>query len=409
VSQAGAAPPTRPDDPDGSAYGGDGGLHAWLFREPYDFSFFQAVRLLQLLSPQRQPVGLERNSPAQEVVRFRARLSLAMPPSELFDLGWAGHAMDYQGEVRPTSPRAEVVPPPTMTVAFMGLTGPMGVLPRHVTDKLLELDYCRERDYPEKDALRAWLDLFNHRLVSLFYRAWEKYRFYLAYERGQPSGDDPDSFTRALLSLAGLGTGRLRGRLSIAAGPAQPALARVEDLALLYYGGFLAQRHRCAVSLEALLADYFGLPVRVEQFRGQWLYLDPPRQSSLADEGGNNRLGEDTVAGTAVWDAPSKFRLRVGPLRYEEFNEFLPDRTPAPRRKTFFLFCHLVRLYVGPGVDFDVQLVLAGRDVPQCRLSDADVSFPRLGWNCWSGPLEGGKDADDAVFEAEEVTRLGGP
>ncbi|HZT79537.1 MAG TPA: type VI secretion system baseplate subunit TssG, partial [Gemmataceae bacterium] len=369
--------------------------------------FFQAVRLLQLLAPRRQPVGLGTNSPGQEVVRFRARLALSFPPSELYDLGWAAAPLDYAGDVRPL-PSAGGAAPPTLTVAFLGLTGPLGALPRHVTDKLITLDEARERDFPEKNALRAWLDLFNHRLLSLFYRAWEKYRFYLPYERGRPAGAEPDHFTHALLSLVGLGTGGLRGRLRVTAGrrKAEP-LARIDDLALLNYGGFLAQRHRCAVSLEAMLEDHFGVPVRVEQFRGQWLYLDEPRQSSLAAEGGNNQLGVDTVAGTAVWDAPSKFRIRIGPLRYQQFNDFLPDRTPGPARKTFFLLCQLVRLYVGPGLDFEVQLVLAGQDVPQCRLTDDDVIFPRLGWNSWSGPLPGGKDAFDAVFEAEEVKVTG--
>ncbi|HEX5270432.1 MAG TPA: type VI secretion system baseplate subunit TssG [Gemmataceae bacterium] len=398
-----AAPSRHPAAP--VSPGPEGGLEAWLYREPYCFRFFQAVRLLQLMAPDGQPVGQGANSPGREVVRFRARLSLSFPPSELYDLGWAAFPLDYAGAVRPAPPADDgPPPPPTLTVAFMGLTGPLGVLPRHVTDRLITLDEARERDHPEKDALRAWLDLFNHRLVSLFYRAWEKYRFYLSYERGGSVGPDPDHFTHALLSLVGLGTEGLRGRLRVST-PDRAAvpLAWVDDLALLNYGGFLAQRHRCAVSLEAFLEDYFGVPVAVEQFRGQWLYLDEPRQSSLAAEGGNNALGVDTVAGTAVWDARSKFRVRVGPLRYHQFNAFLPDRTPLPERKTFFLLCQLVRFYAGPDLDFDVQLVLAAQDVPECRLSDDDAVFPRLGWNSWSGPLAGGGDACDAVFNAEEM------
>src|SRR5262249_36542598 len=156
-----------------------------------------------------------------------------------------------------------------MTVAFLGLTGPSGVLPRHYTELLLRME--REANGSEKRALRAWLDLFNHRLISLFYRAWEKYRFYVAYERGEHAGREPDAFTQVLFSLAGLGVPKLRGRLRVVTpeGPGERTVARIDDLALLHYSGYLAQRPRCATSLEALLGDYFGLAVRVEQFRGQ--------------------------------------------------------------------------------------------------------------------------------------------
>src|SRR5205807_1948138 len=125
-----------------------------LFAEPFAFRFFQAVRLLERLDPKRLPVGRSAR-PEKEVVRFVAHLSLSFPPSELFDL-------------RPGEGDA----PPQMTVSFMGLTGPSGILPRHYTERLLRLE--REGKGPEIGAFRGWLDLFNHRLISLFFRAWEK-------------------------------------------------------------------------------------------------------------------------------------------------------------------------------------------------------------------------------------------
>src|SRR5262249_43832137 len=162
-----------------------------------------------------------------------------------------------------------------MTVAFMGLTGPNGILPRHYTEKVLRLALDSEtRNKPERTALRDWFDLFNHRLISLFYRAWEKYRFHLAYERGAAEGPEPDPFPRGLFSLVGLGLPALRDRVRVSSrvvvdgAPSERVLGRIDDLALLYYGGLLAQRPRNAVALEAILADYFGLPVRVLQFQG---------------------------------------------------------------------------------------------------------------------------------------------
>src|ERR1051325_2219467 len=133
-----------------------------LFEEGYSFDFFQAVRLLERLYPQRQPEG-RGGPPAAEQVRFRAHLSLAFPPSSIYELVKAPEGSPHQ-----------------MTQAFMGLTGPSGVLPRHYTELLLSLN--RYAKHAEKHALRGWFDVFNHRMIALFYRAWEKYRFALAFE-----------------------------------------------------------------------------------------------------------------------------------------------------------------------------------------------------------------------------------
>jgi type VI secretion system protein ImpH len=364
-------------------------VEQWLFEEPYCFHFFQAVRLLERLAPQRRPVG-RGGPPSAEVVRFRAHQALWFPPSAIFDL---------QGP-------SESLPLPAMTVAFLGLTGPSGVLPRHYTELLLRL--AKEAKGPERHALRDWLDLFNHRLISLFYRAWEKYRFYIAYERGEHQrGDQIDPFTRSLFSFIGLGMPPLRNRLRIVPStPAEKPLASIPDLTLLHYSGFLAHRPRCALSLEAMLQDYSRLPIRVQQFQGQWLVLDPTNQSRMGGVDANNQLGVNLVVGDRVWDVQSKIRVRMGPLRYHQFAEFLPDHSPKPERKAFFLLAHLVRLYVGAEFDFDVQLVLKAEDVPECELSPDEAKGPRLGWNTWvrSEPMT--KDADEAAFEGEEVYQL---
>lgn len=362
-----------------------------LLADATGFNFFQTVRLLERLFADRRPVGRQAR-PGSEVVRFRAHQSLEFPASANYELQAA----------RPDRP-------PLLTVRFMGLTGPSGVMPRHYTELLLRLE--RESRHLEKYAFREWLDLFNHRLISLFYRAWEKYRFYVPYERGEYASPEPDPFTRALFSLIGLEVPQLRGRLHVATWERaedeerERTLAQVDDLSLLYYSGFLANRTRCAVSLEALLRDYFELPACVQQFTGQWLYLDPANQSQLNGVGSNNELGLNLVVGERVWDAQSKFRVRLGPLGYDDFVRFLPDRAPVTDRKAFFLLVHLVRLYVGGELDFDVQLILKAQEVPPCHLADGGVG-PRLGWNTWLISRPPGHDAEEAAFEAEEVVLL---
>jgi type VI secretion system protein ImpH len=365
------------------------GLAARFFAQPYEFDFHQAVTLLERLYPDRKPVGRGEN-PQQEVVRFRGHLALSFPPSQIVDLQ------------PPTSPHT----PAQMTVAFFGLYGPSGVLPRFYTEKLIELERSKLR---EKGAFRAWLDLFNHHLISLFFRAWEKYRFVIPYARGEYQRPEPDPFTLALLSFIGLGSRGVRHRLQVAI-PSDDALieptvlARIPDVALLPCAGLFAQRPRNALNLARILVCYFRFPVEVLQFHGQWLYLDEASQTRLGQGGDDNLLGNGIVVGSRVWNIQSKLRLRVGPLSYAEFLDLLPDRRPTTERKTFFLLSHLVRLYIGPDLHFDVQLILRAQDVPATQLKDDGSLGPRLGWNTWLLSGQAQRDADDAVFDGDPLT-----
>jgi type VI secretion system protein ImpH len=364
-----------------------------LLRESYRFSFFQAVRVLAKLSPGRQPVG-HAGPPTAEIARFRAHQSLSFPPSAIWEL-------------LPPSPKSLT---PQMTVTFFGLTGPSGILPRHYTELLLRL---RDIRGPERTALRDWLDLFNHRLISLFYRSWEKYRFFVNFERREQEDEEPDAFTQALYSLVGLGTPGLRRRLRISQwevrrdAPRERVLGRIHDLGLLQFGGLLSHRPRNAVSLEGLLSGYFGLPVQVIQFHGQWMRLDSENQSALG--GPLAALGETVVIGERVWDVQGKIRIRVGPMSFAQFNEFQPDRSAIPERKVFFLLIHLARLYIGPELSFDVQFILRAAHVPQSSLQNDDQAGPRLGWNTWITSRTPEENVEDAVFEGEEITFVNEP
>ncbi|NQT37032.1 MAG: type VI secretion system baseplate subunit TssG [Planctomycetes bacterium] len=372
-------------------------LNDSLFEDAFRFDFFQAVRLLEQSvadaraprsgedSPEKRfPVGGD-HAPGQEVVRFRALGAHSFPAGSISSL------QPPQDDSADPSHRS----PAEMTVAFMGLTGPQGVLPQHYTSLVIER--TREKDY----SLRDFFDLFNHRVLSLFYRAWRKYRFPIGYEHRRVTGevgtgdasrtgdsrDSEDLFTHVLYCLLGLGTGGLRRRMEF------------DDEALLYYAGHFAHYPRSAVALESLLTDYFELPFDIHQFHGQWLYLSAEDQSSLPTarrpRGLNARLGVEVIVGRRVWDTESKFRLQVGPLDYHQFCRFSPSGDVlAP-------LCQMVRLYVGPQFDFDVQPVLAAAEVPWCQLGGEGTDGARLGWNTWirSGPAV--RDAADAVFSLE--------
>jgi len=335
----------------------DSALRERLRLEPHRFGFFQAVRLLELFAPDRTAVGLD-GPPPSEAVRFSAEASLAFPASEVLDL----QPGQDDGATR-------------MTVRHMGLTGPQGTLPRHYTTLVMER--LRQRDR----TLADFLDLFNHRLVSLFFRAWTKYRLHLRVRQ-----DAGDALSTYLYSLFGMGTPGLHGRMA------------VDDRALLFYTGLLAQRPRSATGLVALLGDYFHrLPVRVEQFVGQWLALDPEGLTSLRLHGGNNRLGVDAIIGSRVWHTQSRFRVLLGPMSYPRFCAFLP-----PGRASREVLA-LTRFFVGLELDFEFRLLLRAEEIPSCQLGSTGPLATRLGWSTWLVSRPASYDADDVRLDAEAL------
>ncbi|MFL5581969.1 MAG: type VI secretion system baseplate subunit TssG, partial [Gemmatimonadaceae bacterium] len=233
------------------AHDGDAALRALLRAEPWSFDFFKAVHLLERLHEDRAPVGGFAD-PAAEVVRFKAHTDPSFPASEIQALeaervrrpGRASRAMTAADvEAGETHPEAR---PLEMTVNFMGLTGPQGVLPLAYSQHVAARVRVGDR------ALRDFLDIFNHRLVSLFYRGWLRSHLAASFEAardGDPSASSGqvarDRITPRLHDLAGLGSAELEQRLAV---PAQ---------AVVFYAGLLAMQSRPAAALEQMLRDYF--------------------------------------------------------------------------------------------------------------------------------------------------------
>jgi len=151
---------------------------------------------------------------------------------------------------------------------------------------------------------------------------------------------------------------------------------------------------RCAVALEAILRDYFGVQVHIEQFVGAWYSLQEEDQCDLRTESMNNQLGLGAIAGDAVWDPQARFRVHLGPLSLVKFLAFLPDGQAVKE------FQDLVRFYIGPIMQFDLQLILKRDEVPFSRLGDDSPAGPRLGWCAWLKTEEFTADAADALFAA---------
>ncbi len=312
-------------------------LNQELFDEPYKFEFFQAVRLLEKIFPELSAVTRS-VSPQNEVVRFRSNASLKFPPSEIFEINETAAVQTDEKKLE-------------MFVNFMGMIGIIGVLPIHYTELIIE----RAR-YGDK-SLWAFVDIFTHRAVSMFFRAWEKYRFPIQYERGN------DDFTEHLLDFIGLGTNGLRGKLHL------------EDENLLPYSGLLLQKPHSTAALEQILTDYFGIKAKIQQFFGQWLELDEESITRLGAT--NSSLSSTAIIGTHIWEQQSKFRVVLGALSFKEFQAFLPNGTARESSTS------IIRFMVGLELDFDVQLILKAKQVPSCILTTRAQRRPMLGWTSW--------------------------
>ena len=328
-------------------------VRAQIEAQPRAFSFFQAVRLLEALSPEGAPVG-GMEGPEREVVRFAAHPSIAFPPAEIQELESGDET------------------PPRMTVNFMGLIGPQGVLPLDYTS--LVARRAQERD----EGLRDFLDIFHHRMISLFYRAWLKYRFLVQRERGEE-----DAVTTHLLDVAGLGLSSQRDLPGLATG------------ALAGYAGLLAAQPRSAQALEQILEDYFEVPATVEQFVGDWYPLRRQDQCEVGDENRmSSQLGMGALAGDEVWDPQARVRVSLGPLTRQRYASLLPGAEAHQALRT------LLRFFSHGEHEFEVRLVLDADEVPGLHLGGDDTE--QLGWTTWLRTKAPDAPADQTIFRIDE-------
>jgi type VI secretion system protein ImpH len=306
-----------------------------LFEEFYTFAFFKAVDLLEKLSPNKKPLG-QTLDPRREAVRFSVKPGLEFAPSDI-----AGLSSVQEDQ------------PVSMAVAFMGLIGPSGVLPHWYNE--LAIERWRNKDF----SFTAFLDIFHHRLIALFYLAWKKHQFPVTYLPGAT-----DKLSGYLLSLAGLGTKGLRGRIGL------------PEESLSFYSGLLSRQIPTAVSIESAVSYYAGTTVKVDQFIERMVPLSPEDRTRIGEA--NACLGVDTVCGSFIWDCRTKFSVSLGPMHLSEFLRFLP--TGDLLRPIF----SLVRYMVGIEYEFEVRILLRREEVPPCILGAQTPAAPRLGWTTWS-------------------------
>lgn len=315
-----------------------------LLRHPQRYEFFQAVRLLvrwlgrQGIAPEHALGGL---------IRFRNSLGLAFPASD----------------IEAIEPTTEGVPAVRITPSLMGLLGVMGTLPLHYTERFAAWELTARDDGP-----RAFLDLFSSRQVALFYRAWCKYRVRHPFEPGA------DRFLPLLLALAGV---PLRGA-------EMPGGADAASLA--WFAAPLRSRVVSADLVAGVLAAYFRVPVKVEQFTGRWDILAPGQRTLLARS--NCVLGAGATAGARLLRPELGIRIRLGPVDARTFERFLPG-APGARALAGLLDRFAIDVPYRA-----LQVVLRREDVGGACL-DGSV---RLGLDGFVGDGAGQRDRDDVCY-----------
>ena len=295
--------------------------------------FFQVLRLIENSHPDKPRIGASLR-PRDDAVRFGQDPSLVFHPTAL-------------GQFTRASSEARA----RLAVNFFGLLGANGPLPTHLTE------YTRDRLRNGGDGtLLAFLDVFHHRMLSMFYRARASAEPAISLDRA-----DGDRFSMFVGSLFGIGAPALRER------------DEISDFAKLHFAGLLANKTRPAAGLVAILSAYFKLPVRLEQFVGHWMRLPSEIQSRIGRQEDGNRLGISSVLGKSVWDSQNKFRIVIGPVGYDDYQRMLPGGDSMQRLLAW------VRTYAGTALDWDVRLILEADQTPALRLGRGT----RVGWSTW--------------------------
>lgn len=327
-------------------------------------SFVHRVRRLDALNPQWPRIGTAL-LPRDELLRFRQVPHLIFAPSTL--------ARSSPGASRAGGRTVE-----ELMVYFMGMLGPGGPLPGVYTDVVLS----RAKGVPHPDLLQwhesesvyrsdkgpaAFIDQFNHRFISFFYRASVSSAKAVDYDRPQES-----RFHNFIGSFVGIGMKSSQGRMDVA------------DAVALYFSGHFSCSTRHAEGLCSIVGDYCGVGVELVPNIGHWVDLPASDRTGLGMGTTSGTLGSGAVLGSRFWDRTMKFRLVMGPMSLKDYTGF------APGGETIKALRSLVLLYCGYELSCELRLVLEKDQIPNLSLGGGGV----LGFSTWLLSRPAVKDAD---------------
>lgn len=321
-----------------------------LEKDPWHFGFYAVLRELEC-QQENQPGFGETVRPAQDTIRMGQEPTLAFPASSLsgFDRKRAGK--------------------PLLNVNLFGLLGPNGPLPLHLTE------YIRHRQrHAHDEAPKEFLDLFHHRLLSLFYRAWANKE-----PTVQQDKKDRNRFKLYAGSIPGLAGKGLQDR------------DQMPDSSKLFFAGHLGCQNKHAEGLASIIHDFLKVPVSITELVGEWLEIPEESYCRLGASSQAAQLSQSAIIGKKSWQCQHKFRIHLGPLDATEFEQLLPEGNNPQ------ILADIVRNYTGFEFNWDVNLILEKTDVPPARLG----SHSRLGWLSWLQHDNRQSNADDLQLNIE--------
>lgn len=312
--------------------------------QPYEYSFFQAIYLLEK-HYQNLP-GVEFNAIGEnryvknEYIQFSVSPKLNFPKSDIEYITQTEHNEQVYTQVE---------------VNFLGLHGSSSPLPTSYTEKLAGRD---SDDNPVKD----FFDFFHHRYISLFYRVWKKYRYHIQYQSGAT-----DPFSGRLLHLVGLS--------NVIQENNDVDLDRAK---LLPYVNQLSTRTRSPKLISGIVSHYFSLSnVYIEEWVYRRVEITNAQRNKLNQK--NCQLGEDFHLGQSMADLTGKFNLCISDIDFDTYTDFLPDG------QLYKTLVGLMKFILCDPIAWDLKLIVKNNSIPKNALGDGAGN--ELGQTCWLGNI----------------------
>ncbi|EOI5776225.1 type VI secretion system baseplate subunit TssG [Cronobacter malonaticus] len=323
-------------------------MDAWYHHgSPWKSGFISTLRAIAARFPHQPPVG-QAALPAEEAFRIGQRAHMAFAPREMASMDWRNGKVHLQ-------------------IFGTGVWGAQGAMPLHFT----ELVYSRMENHDY--ALADFVDLFHHRALSLFYRAW-----FISQDTATLDRKEDEKFAFYVGSLAGLD-------LQEIADSSLPSHARLTSTT------HLVREARNPDGLLGAIQDYFQVPVNIKEFVGQWIVLERCDQTQLGSSDAAMLLGRGAILGETVLDRQHKFQLIIGPLSLAQYLRFSPWGQDLPVLKEW------VRNFIGFEYAWEVQLLLKAQEVPHASLDGTH----QLGYASWLPREESIKPLYGMCFEPE--------
>ncbi len=322
-----------------------------LERESYKYDYYQFLRLIECIYRDNPRFGYSAK-PCDDAIRLGQLPSLQFAPTSI-----ASFESSENGAA-------------ALKVFFFGMFGPNGPLPLHLTE------YARSRLFTAKDpTFSEFADLFHHRLLSLFYRAWADKEPTVQLDR-----PEDDRFSFYIGSFLGIGEESQKGR------------DEISDHTKLHFAAHMGCQTKHASGLSSILNAYFHIQIKIEEFIGEWLTIPSDSLCFLNADQNTGQLGISATIGVCSWQCTHKFRVIAGPLNLQQFESFFP------RGEKLKALSSLIKNYIGFELKWDINLVLKKEEVPSIELG----KYGQLGWTSWLKTRNRVRDANELIIEMEK-------